>query len=76
MDNSENFFLRETCDIGYTRRRKTKLNHNAICVEHHYRQSKFIVLLNMVLLTTRWITTTKWITAYSTLKLRFSSLKK
>jgi hypothetical protein len=24
--------------IGYTRRRKTKENHNTICVGHHYAQ--------------------------------------
>jgi hypothetical protein len=29
---------RETGNIGYTRRRKTKQTHNAICVEHHYVQ--------------------------------------
>ena len=28
---------RETSNIGYTRRRKTK--HNTICVEHHYTQT-------------------------------------
>jgi hypothetical protein len=27
---------RETGKIGYTRRRKTKENHNTLCVEHHY----------------------------------------
>jgi hypothetical protein len=27
---------RETDNIGYTRRRKTKQKHNALCVGHHY----------------------------------------
>jgi len=30
---------RETDNIGYTRRRKTKQKHNTICVEHHYTQT-------------------------------------
>jgi len=30
---------RETGNIRYTRRRKTKQKHNTICVEHHYEQS-------------------------------------
>ena len=29
---------RETGNIEYTRRRKTKQNHNTICVGHHYAQ--------------------------------------
>jgi hypothetical protein len=29
---------RETGNIGYTRRRKTKQKHNTICVGHHYTQ--------------------------------------
>jgi hypothetical protein len=29
---------RETGNIEYTRRRKTKQNHNTICVGHHYGQ--------------------------------------
>ena len=29
---------RETGNIGYTRRRKTKQTHNTICVEQHYTQ--------------------------------------
>jgi hypothetical protein len=29
---------RETVNIGYTRRRKTKQKHNTICVGHHYAQ--------------------------------------
>ena len=31
---------RETGTIGYTRRRKTKQEHNTICVGHHYVQKK------------------------------------
>jgi len=34
MDNA-----RETSNIGYTRRRKTKQKHNTICVGHHYAQT-------------------------------------
>jgi hypothetical protein len=34
MDNPE-----KTGNIGYTRRRKTKQNHNPICVGHHYKQT-------------------------------------
>jgi len=30
---------RETGNIGYTRRRKTKQKHNTICVGHHYTQT-------------------------------------
>jgi len=30
---------RETDNIGYTRRRKTKQKHNTICVGHHYAQT-------------------------------------
>ena len=30
---------RETGNIGYTRRRQTKQNHNTICGGHHYRQT-------------------------------------
>jgi hypothetical protein len=30
---------RETGNIGYTRRRKTKQNHNTICIGHHYKQT-------------------------------------
>ena len=30
---------RKTGNIGYTRRRKTKQKHNAICVGHHYTQT-------------------------------------
>jgi hypothetical protein len=30
---------RESGNIGYTGRRKTKQEHNAICVEHHYMQA-------------------------------------
>ena len=30
---------RETRNIGYTRRRKTKQKHNTICVGHHYMQT-------------------------------------
>jgi len=28
---------RETGNLGYTRRRKTKQKHSTICVEHHYK---------------------------------------
>jgi hypothetical protein len=31
---------RETGNIGYTRRRKTKQRHNTICVWHHYTQDE------------------------------------
>ena len=31
--------IQETGNIGYTRRRKTKQKHNAICVGHHYTQT-------------------------------------
>jgi hypothetical protein len=30
---------RETGNIGYTRRRKTKQTYNTICVGHHYAQT-------------------------------------
>jgi hypothetical protein len=30
---------RETGNIGYTSRRKTKQKHNTICVGHHYMQT-------------------------------------
>ena len=30
---------RETGNIGYTRRRKTKQKHNTICVGYHYMQT-------------------------------------
>ena len=30
---------RETDNIRYTRRRKTKQKHNTICVGHHYTQT-------------------------------------
>jgi len=30
---------RETGNIGYTRRRKTKQKHNTKCVGHHYAQT-------------------------------------
>ena len=30
---------RETCNIGYTRRRKTKQKHSTICVGHHYTRT-------------------------------------
>jgi hypothetical protein len=46
MDNPENTEgaikhgqSRETGNIGYTRRRKTKQNHNTICFGHHYSQT-------------------------------------
>jgi len=31
---------RETGSIWYTRRRKAKQKHNAMCVGHHYEQPK------------------------------------
>jgi hypothetical protein len=31
---------RETSNMEYTRRRKTKQKHNTICVGHHYVQAK------------------------------------
>jgi hypothetical protein len=46
MDNPENTEgaikhgqSRETGNIGYARRRKTKQNHNTICFGHHYSQT-------------------------------------
>ena len=33
---------RETGNIGYTRRRKTKQKHNTICVGQHYIQTNII----------------------------------
>ena len=43
MENTEgaitNGQSRETCNIGCTRRRKTKQKHNTICVGHHYTQT-------------------------------------
>ena len=48
MNNSENLATqgtqdeekhRETGNIGYTRRRKTKQKHNTICVGHNYAQT-------------------------------------
>jgi len=38
MDN-QNGQYRETCNIGYTRRRKTKHKHNTICVGYHFTQA-------------------------------------
>ena len=35
----ENGQSRETGNIGYTRRGKTKQKHHTICVEHHYMQT-------------------------------------
>ena len=32
---------RETGNIGYTRRRKTKQKHNTIYVGHHYAQANY-----------------------------------
>ena len=31
--------IKETGEIGYPRRRKTKHMHNTICVGHHYMQT-------------------------------------
>jgi hypothetical protein len=43
LDNTEGAIKkrqsRETGNIGYTRRRKTKQRHNTICVGHHYAQA-------------------------------------
>jgi hypothetical protein len=43
LENNEgaigNREFRETDNIGYTRRRKTKQKHNKICVGHHYAQT-------------------------------------
>ena len=36
---SNNGQSREAGNIGYTRRRKAKQNHNTICVGHHYAQT-------------------------------------
>ena len=42
LDNTERAIKkgqsRETGNIGYTRRRKTKQKHNTICIGHHYIQ--------------------------------------
>ena len=32
--------FRDTGNIGYTRRRKTKQRHNTICFDHYYTQAK------------------------------------
>jgi hypothetical protein len=37
---SKNEQSRETGNIGYTRRGKTKQKHNTMCVGHHYTQNK------------------------------------
>jgi hypothetical protein len=37
--NQKNGQSRETGNIGYTIRRKTKRKHNALCVGHHYAQT-------------------------------------
>jgi len=43
LENTEggikNWQSRETGNIGYTKRRKTKQKHNTIYVEHHYVHS-------------------------------------
>ena len=43
LENTEggikNWQSRETGNIGYTKRRKTKQKHNTICVGHHYAQT-------------------------------------
>ena len=52
---SKNGQSRDTGNMGYTRRRKTKQKHNAICVENHYAQ-KYTNKVNKtwaILLTTR-----------------------
>jgi hypothetical protein len=49
----ENGQSRETGNIGYARRRKTKQRHNTICIGHHYTQTnrknvnKICVLLQL-----------------------------
>ena len=40
MKGNKNGQSRETGNIGYTRRRKTKQKHNTICVGHNYAQTK------------------------------------
>jgi hypothetical protein len=40
--------LRETGNIGYTRRRKTKQKHNKICVGLHYAYTHFGVFERIV----------------------------
>ena len=37
--NKKNGQPRETENIGYTRRKKTKQKHNTICVGNHYTQT-------------------------------------
>ena len=37
--NKKNGQTRETENIGYTRRKKTKQKHNTICVGNHYTQT-------------------------------------
>ena len=43
LENTEgaitNVQSRETGNIGYTKRRKTKQTHNTICAGHHYVQT-------------------------------------
>ena len=39
LDNTENGQSRETDNIRYTRRRKTKQKHNTICFGHYYTQT-------------------------------------
>jgi hypothetical protein len=38
--SNQNGQSRETTNIGYTRRRKTKQKYNTICVGHHYAHTK------------------------------------
>jgi hypothetical protein len=39
LDSIKNGQSRETGNIGYTRRRKTKQKHNTIYVDHHYAKT-------------------------------------
>ena len=35
----QNWYSKETGNIGYRRRRQTKQKHNTICGRHHYAQT-------------------------------------
>ena len=39
---------RETGNIGYARRRKTKQKHNTICVGHHCMQTHILLFRNTI----------------------------
>ena len=43
--SNQNGQSRETGNIGYTRRRKSKQKHNTIYVEHHYTQANTNIVI-------------------------------